>query len=146
MSGLEVGGQLGDQIAEPVHLGGGTGGGDDGWRVDLHGDFPPVAPTLHPGFGASWERRGRAIPGRGIISGRSLSSRPASGACGALDGHRPSVASGPRCPSGGAVKRKLRLGRGRSEILINLPGTGRDGRVRGELPTDTGLLQPGRDG
>jgi hypothetical protein len=37
--------------------------------VDLHGDFPPRATTLHPGFGSPWERPGWAIREGGMVFG-----------------------------------------------------------------------------
>ena len=63
--------QLGDLIAQSVQFRDGSEGGADGCRVDFHGEPPSTGATLHPGFGATLERSGRAMRARAMILVRS---------------------------------------------------------------------------
>src|SRR5947207_2941577 len=63
--GVEVRGQLGDLVAQPIQLHGGLSGGAKVECRGVHGRFSFCsAPTLHSGFGAIWGARRAAITAR----------------------------------------------------------------------------------
>jgi len=68
--GIEVGGQLGDLVAEAIELSDRFRGRDDVRRADFHRCSPLAdGATVHPGFGPIWKRPGGEISGRTMIFG-----------------------------------------------------------------------------
>ncbi len=103
--GLQVRRQLGDLVAEPVQFARRA----PAWRRSS-GEWismaspPSAGATLHPVFGATWERPGRAIPGRGMIFGPLPPGRASPAPGGPLGRHPPGVADRRPFHAGEAVK------------------------------------------
>jgi len=84
--GVEVSGELGDLVAEPVEIGGFMLGGHGIQRISLHVSSPVSAgATLHPGFRGPGEPRRRGVCEREMIFRRPPSNRATVSPCGPQD-------------------------------------------------------------
>ena len=104
--------------------------------------LPSTGATLHPVFGATLERAGRAMWGRAMIFGSVLPGRPSRGPCGPL-GWRPLEAVDPRRRHpAGAVKWKVQAAPPARTIIASTSSSGscrpssasRRWRAAGSLP------------